>query len=617
MTAQPLYRLLFLLLLLLPVAGQADSHNRASHGIAMHGDLKYGPDFSHFDYTNPDAPKGGSVRLNAIGTAFDTLHPFILKGNPAVGIGNIYDTLTLSSNDEAFSAYGLIAESLEVPEDRSWVIFNLREQARWHDGQPITADDVEFSFNILRDKGHPRYRFYYASVDRVEKLGPRRIKFSFKGEENRELPLIMGQLTIFPKHYWQQREFDKTTLEPPLGSGAYRIKDFEPGRFISYERVADYWGQNLPVNRGRNNFDELRYDYYRDATVALEAFKAGAYDFRAENVSKFWATGYDQAQIEAGLVVKEEVENESPTGMQGFVYNLRRPLFRDARVRQALAYAFDFEWTNKNLFYGQYTRTNSYFSNSELASSGLPDGEELQILNRYRERLPAELFSRPYQAPVTDGSGRIRSNLKQAVKLLSEAGWRISKQGPHKGQLVNNQGQPFAFEILLSSPVWERIALPFIKNLQRLGIDARIRNVDSAQFQERTETFDYDMLVDVFGQSLSPGNEQRDFWTSAAADRNGSRNTIGIKDPVVDELVELVISAPDRASLVARSRALDRVLLWGHYVIPHWHIQNFRLIYWNKFSKPQITPKYAVGFDTWWFDEAKARTLRAKQGKDQ
>ncbi len=611
MTAIQRHRILLLLLTLLPFTAFATQDASARHGLAMHGDLKYPADFTHFEYANPDAPKGGTARLAAIGTAFDTLHPYILKGNPAAGIGNIYETLTASASDEAFSAYGRIAESMEMPEDRSWVIFNLRKEARWHDGRPITADDVIFSFNILKEKGQPFYRFYYAPVRTAERLNDRKVKFTFDAEENRELPLIMGQLPVLPKHYWQERDFDKTTLEPPLGSGPYRIGKFEPGRFISYERVKDYWGENLPVNKGRNNFDEIRYDYYRDATVALEAFKAGEYDWRFENISKFWATGYDTDLTESGLVIKEEVQNERPTGMQGFVFNLRRPLFRDPRVRQALTWAFDFEWANAKLFYGQYTRTHSYFSNSELASRGLPEGEELEILNKYRDRLPPEVFTEAYRPPATDGSGRIRKNLKQAVKLLSEAGWKIDRK---TRKLTDSAGNTFSFEILLNSPSWERIALPYVKNLKKLGIEARVRMVDSAQYQERTETYDYDMLVDVFGQSLSPGNEQRDFWSSNAAARPGSRNTIGISDPVIDELIELVISAPDRTSLVARTRALDRALLQGHYVIPHWHIRNFRLVYWNKFSRPAVSPKYDIGFENWWQDPQKFNALQAGKG---
>lgn len=583
------------------------------HGIAMHGDLKYPKGFTHFEYANPEAPKGGTLKLSALGTAFDNLNPYILRGNPAAGLGYGYDSMLVSSDDEAFSEYGLLAESIEVPEDRSWVIFNLRPEARWHDGQPITADDVVFTFNTLMEKGHPRYRFYYASVDKVEKLDTLKVKYSFKPGDNHELPLIVGQLPVLPKHFWEGKDFSKTTLEPPLGSGPYRIQDFEPGRFITYERVADYWGADIAVNKGRYNFNKIRFDYYRDGTVALEAFKAGAYDFRNENISKLWATGYDQNQIDVGAVVKEEVAHQRPTGMQAFVFNLRRSLFQDPLVREALAYTFDFEWTNQNLFYGQYSRTKSYFSNSELASSGLPSQAELDILEPYRGQVPDAVFNQSYEPPSTQGDGKVRQNLKQAIQLLRQAGWNIAKSGDLRGKLVKN-GQAFRFELLLSSPSWERIALPFVKNLERLGIEASVRIVDSAQYQQRMETFDYDMIVDVLPQSLSPGNEQRDFWSSEAADRPGSRNTIGIKNPVIDKLVENLIASPDRESLITRTRALDRVLLWNHYVIPHWHVRSFRLAYWNKFSKPTITPKYGIGLDTWWYDDSKAQQLNSRKG---
>jgi len=577
---------------------------RPVHALAMHGSPKYGPDFHHFDYTDPSALKRGEARLHAIGT-FDTLNGFTLKGVPAAGLGNMVDTLLVGSEDEAFTEYGLLAESIQVPEDRSWVTFTLRPEARWHNGRPVSVEDVIFSLETLKAKGHPFYRAYYANVERAEKVGERQVKFIFSGGENRELPLIIGQLPILPKHYWQGRDFEKTTLEPPLGSGPYRIKTVNPGRSITYQRVPDYWGKDLAVNRGRYNFRTIRYDYYRDSTVALQAFKAGEYDFRLENSSKDWATAYDIPAVKEGLIVKETIPHERPTGMQAFAYNIRKPIFADRRVREALAYAFDFEWTNRNLFYGQYARTKSYFSNSELASRGLPSPEELGILEPFRDRLPPEVFTREFDPPSTAGDRSIRTNLRRALKLLRDAGWafqgrRLVRQGT---------GEPFSFEILLNSPTWERIALPFAKNLERLGIDVRVRTVDTAQFQKRVEEFDFDMIVDVFPQSLSPGNEQRDFWGSASADQPGSRNTVGIKDPVVDALIDLVISAPDRKSLIARTRALDRVLLWGHYVIPHWHIRAFRVAYWNKFSRPRISPKYALGFDTWWIDPEKEALL--------
>jgi len=597
---------LALLLFLVPDAF-AENAVTPVHALAMHGEPKYGADFKHFDYVNPGAPKGGAVRLHAIGT-FDNLNSFTLKGIPAAGLDGLYDTLLASSYDEAFTEYGLLAEGIEMPEDRSWVAFTLRKEARWHDGQPVTVEDVIFSLNILKTKGHPSYRAYYANVERAEKIGERKVKFIFSGGANRELPLITGQLPILPKHYWEGRNFEKTTLDPPLGSGPYRVESFQQGRTITFARVDDYWGRDLPVNRGRNNFGTIRYDYYRDATVALQAFKAGEYDFRLENSSKDWATAYDVPAVREGLIKKELIPDERPTGMQGFVFNTRRPFFSDRRVREALAYAFDFEWTNQNLFYGQYTRTRSYFSNSELASRGLPGPDERKILEPFRKELPKEVFEKEYDPPSTMGKGRIRGNLKRAVELLKEAGW-----GFRNGKLVNEKtGGPFSFEILLNQPNWERIALPFAKNLERIGIDARIRTVDAAQYQKRVEEFDFDMIVDVFGQSLSPGNEQRDFWGSRAADEPGSRNTIGIKDPVVDAIIDLIISAPDRKSLIARTRALDRVLLWGYYVIPHWHIRGFRVAYWDLFGRPSVTPKYSLGFDTWWVDPKKDAALRRK-----
>lgn len=578
------------------------------HALAMHGLPKYERDFDHFDYVNPNAPKGGSVRLHAIGT-FDTLNHLTLRGVPAVGLGGLYDSLLTASDDEAFTEYGLLAKSIEMPEDRSWVAFTLRKEAQWHDGRPVTVEDVIFSLKTLKAEGHPFYRAYYASVLRGEKSGDRKVKFIFSGSENRELPLIIGQMPILPKHYWEGRDFKKTTLSPPLGSGPYRIKSFDPGRAITYARVSDYWGRDLPVNRGRYNFDLIQYDYYRDSTVALQAFKAGEYDFRQENTAKDWATAYNVPAVRKGLIKKEDIPHERPTGMQGFIFNIRRPYFRDRRVREALTYAFDFEWTNRNLFFGQYTRTKSFFSNSELASRGLPDPEEIKILEPFRDKLPKDVFIREYRPPVTDGKGNIRANLRKAFKLLNEAGWVIKNR-----KLVDKKtGRSFTFEILLNSPSWERISLPFAKNLRRLGIDARVRTVDTAQFQKRVEEFDFDMIVDVFAESLSPGNEQRNFWGSIAADEPGSRNTIGIKDPAVDALIELVIASPDRESLVHRTRALDRILLWGYYVIPHWHLRFFRVAYWDKFGRPKITPKYALGFYTWWIDARREAALKGKK----
>jgi microcin C transport system substrate-binding protein len=588
----------------------ADSRVTTVHGLSLFGNLKYPPTFKHFDYVNPDAPKGGEVRLAAIGT-FDSLNPFVLKGVSAVGIGQIFDTLTVASTDEASTEYGLVAESVEVPADRSWVAFTLRPEAKFHDGSPITVDDVIWTLQALKTKGHPFYRSYYSQVAKAEAVGSRKVKFTFAPGENRELPLITGQMPVLSKAYWSKRDFEKTTLEPPLGSGPYRVESVDPGRSITYRRVKDYWAAKLPVRVGHDNFDVIRYDYYRDTTVALEAFKAGQYDFRQENVAKNWATAYNTPAVAQGLIKKEEIPNQVPTGMQAFVFNTRRPVFQDRRVRQALGYAFDFEWANKNLFYGAYARTKSYFSNSELASSGLPSPEELKVLEPFRAQLPPDLFTKPYEPSKTDGSGDIRGNLREALALLKDAGWTV--QG---GKLVNaKSGGPLQFEVLLSDPSFERITLPFAKNLERLGVTARVRTVDTAQYQNRVDNFDFDMTVAVWPESLSPGNEQTDNWVSERAGEPGSRNLAGVRDPVVDKLVGLVISAPDRESLIARTRALDRVLLWGFYVIPHWHIQNFRVAYWDKFDRPRVAPKYALGFEGWWVDAKKEAVLTRRKSE--
>ncbi len=574
------------------------------HGLAMHGELKYGPDFQHFDYVNPNAPKGGMLRTAARGT-FDSFHGHIPKGN-AVSTRSI-ETLLTTSDDEAFSEYGLIAESLEVPEDRSWVIFNIRPEARWHDDEPITADDVVWSFETLTTQGRDFFRRYYASVAKVEKLADRRVKFTFDEEENREMPLIVGQMPILPKHYWESRDFASTTLEPPLGSGPYRVKDFEAGRFVVYERVEGYWGADLPVNRGLYNFDIERIDFYLDDTAIRLALKAQDIDFRSENQAKAWASDYNVPSVEKGFLKKESIRHRLPTGMQAFIFNTRLPKFSDPRVRKALGYAFDFEWTNKQLFYSQYTRTESYFSNSELAATGVPEGEELEILSKYQDRLPHEVFDEPYRPPSTDGSGHARRNLRTALNLLADAGWTVEDL-----KLVNSEtGEQMKFEILLVSQAFERIVLPFTRNLSRLGIDAKVRLVDQSQYINRIRAFDFDMIISGWGQSDSPGNEQRSFWGSYTADVPGSRNFAGIKDPVIDEIIELIIQAPDRESLIARTRVLDRVLRAGYYVIPNWHIRSDRILYWDKFSRPDTPTKSGAMPTRWWFDENKARILEA------
>ena len=576
------------------------------HGLSLYGPPKYPANFQHFDYVTADAPKGGEIRLSAIGS-FDNLNPFILRGQAAAGSGTVFETLTESSSDEPFAEYGRLAESIDVAADRRSVAFTLRTEARFSDGVPVSVDDVIWSFETLRKEGHPHYRLYYASVSKVEQIGPHTVRFTFASAANRELPLIMGQLPVLPKHWFSaSRPFNATTLEPIPGSGPYQIAEVQPGRAVVYHRVADWWGKDLPLNRGRYNFDTIRFDYYRDADIAFEAFKAGAVDFRLENSSKNWATGYDVPPVKDGRIRREEIKHEDPQGMQGFVFNTRRSLFQSRTVRQALAYLFDFEWTQANLMYGQYARTTSFFSNSDLAANGPPTPGELQLLEPYRTQEPPEVFTQSFVPPITDGSGTIRQNQRTALELFRSAGWEL-----REGKLVNiTSGQPLAFEILLDQPMFERIVQPFVRNLNRAGITATIRMVDSAQYQNRLNTFDFDMIIDTLPQSLSPGNEQRDYWSSGAAAEPGSRNLAGIHDPVVDALVAKVIAAPDRETLVNTTRALDRVLLWGWYVIPQWHNNHHRIAYWNRFGHPTTSARYGLPFEsTWWVEGPKDAAL--------
>jgi len=586
----------------------AAAETACRHGMAMHGNPKYGADFHHFDYVNPEAPKGGSIRLAVQGT-YDSFQDFIPKGNSASGLSLLYDQLLVNSADEPFTGYGLITECMEVPEDRSQVVFHLRPEARWHDGKPITADDVVWTFETLMTKGHPSFRFYYASVAGVEKLDERRVKFTFKEQGNRELPLIVGQLQVLPKHYWQDRDFSRTTLEPPLGSGPYWIASFEAGRYVTWERIADYWAADLPIQRGQYNFQEIRYDYYRDTTIIREALKAGEIDYREENQAKAWALDYDVPMVQEERLIQETVSHNRPAGMQSLIMNTRRPVFANRNVRQAISLALDFEWTNRNLFFNQYTRTESYFANSELASSGPPTDEELAILEPYREQLPKEVFLEPYRAPVTDGTGWSRENLLRAVRLLQDAGWVIRDMG----RVHQDTGEILSFEILLVSKEFERVVLPFASNLKRLGIETKVRLVDSSQYINRLRSFDFDMVLGGWGQSNSPGNEQRDYWSSASADSPAARNFAGIRDPVVDELIELLIKAPDRGSLVTRTKALDRVLLHGHYGVPNWHLAADRILYWNKFSRPENTAPSGVSLHRWWYDQEKAIRLAGEK----
>lgn len=590
-------------------AAQAPATSGPVHGFAMHGDVKYPPDFKHFDYVNPNAPKGGDVKQFAIGT-FDSFNPFILRGVASGAVGFTFDTLMVQSGDEPFTQYCLICQTIEVPADRSWVEFTLRPEARFHDGSPLTADDVVWTFETLKTKGHPRYRSYYADVVKVEKTGDRKVRFTFKPGVNRELPLIVGELPVLSKKWWSTRDFEKNSLEPPLGSGPYKIDSFEAGRYVVLKRVPDYWAAKLPVNVGRFNFDTIRIDYYRDQTVAIEAFKAGEYDLRTENQALAWATLYDSPALAQGLIKKEEIPQKLVAPMQGYTMNIRRPMFHDRRVRAALSYALDFEWSNRTLFYNAYKRTRSYFDNSDLAAQGTPSPQELKLLEPWRGKIPDEVFTKEYDPPKTDGSGNIRDNLRVALRLLKEAGYKVEN-----GVMTGPGGQRLAFEILLDNPQFERVTLPYVENLKRLGVAARVRTVDPAQYQKRMDEYDFDMTVAVFPESDSPGNEQRSYWTSQAADVRGGDNLIGVKDPAVDAIVDLIVGAPDRESLVMRTRALDRLLQWGYYVVPHWHTEVVRVAYWDRFSHPKVTPK--VGFDqtTWWVDPQKDAALKAKRGR--
>lgn len=591
---------LFLLLFSLPAFAQ--DAPAPVHALAMHGDPKYPADFTHFDYVNAEAPKGGTLKMAAIGT-FDSLNPYIIKGVPAAGTPHIYESLLKQSDDEHFTMYGLLAKSIEMPEDRSWVIFNLHKTAKWHDGQPLVAEDVVWSFNTLIEKGKPFFRAYYGNVETVEALSETRVKFTFNTSENLELPLIIGQMPVFPKHIWTAdgMDFGKTSLDAPVGSGPYKVAGIVPGRSISYVRDEDYWGKDLPINRGFYNFDRIQYDYYKDSNVALEAFLGGAYDFRLENTAKLWATAYDSPAVTSGKIIKETLSHELPQGIQMFAYNTRREVFSDPKVREALAYAFDFEWSNRQFAFDSYTRARSYFSNSDMAAEGTPEGAELAILEPYRDQLPSRLFTQEYNPPKTDGSGNLRANLRKATKLLDAAGYVLGADGirTHK-----DTGQKLSFEFIVDNTAFERWITPFTQNLKKIGVEASFRTVDPAQYQSRMNDYDFDMTVELFPQSNSPGNEQREFWGSDKADVPGSRNVIGVRDPVVDALIEGVIRAPDAETLTLQVKALDRVLQWGFYGIPNWYLGAWRVAYDSKLQHPENLPPYGLPIEeTWWVGE--------------
>ncbi len=594
----------------LDLAGEDRTPIQSLHALALHGEPKYPANYHHFEYTNPDAPKGGRLVQGATG-GFDSFNPYIAKGHPAAGVGLTIDSLMVDGGDEAFSKYGLLAEEVRLPKDSTWVEFRLRPEAHWHDGEPLTADDIVWTFEFLMEKGHPQFRFYYASVTKAEALARHLVRFEFEEGENRELPAIVGQIPALPKHYWNSdgRDPTQTTLVPPLGSGPYRIADFEANRYVELERVKDYWGRDLPVNRGQYNFDRIRYDYFLDPVVEQQAIKAGRIDVHQETKAADWMTSYDIPAVRNGTLQKQSFEMRDVGRMQGFCMNQRRTLFADRRVRYAIAHAFDFEWSNRNLFFGLYERIDSYFFPTELGARGLPSPAELAILEPYRDRLPPEVFDKAYEPPKSDGSGWPRANLEKALALLAEAGWVVRDMA-----LVDAEtGQPFRFEILLVSKSFERIVLPFKHNLERLGMEVRVRLVDQSQYINRMRSFDFDMTTQIIAQSLSPGNEQRDYWSRESASREGSRNWAGIADPVVDELIDILIAAPDRQSLIDRTRALDRVLLWGHHTVPQWTSAKVNFLVWDKFDWPEKAPLRGIDLTTWWLDEAKAESLQQRR----
>ncbi len=569
-----------------------------AHGVSIDGTLKYPTDFKKFDYASDKAVKGGHLALHSLGS-FDKMNPFTLKGDAPEGLDSlVFETLAVASLDEPFTEYGLIAKDIDLAVDRLSVTYTINSKAKFSDGTPITPEDVKFSLNTLKsDEAHPFYQTYLQDITEARIISPRKVTFLF-ARENRELHMIASQLPIFSQKFYAATPFNTPSLTPPVGSGPYIIEKINPGKSITYRRNPDYWGKDLPVRRGMFNFDRITFKYFKDQIVSLEAFKARDFDFMYINIAKQWARDLSGPKFDKGLIRKEALNHKNNAGMQGFVFNIRRPIFQDRRVRKALTLAFDFEWTNTALFFKQYTRANSFFSNSELAATGLPQGLELDYLKPFADKLPSEVFTAPLTPFTTTPPGSLRKNLREAKKLLKEAGWQFTD-----GHLKNSDGRPFEFEILLVSASFERVMAPYVKNLEKLGIKVTYRTIDPALYVRRMQTFEYDMLVNVFGQSQSPGNEQRDFWHSTAADRSGSRNLIGLKDPVVDKLVDRIIYAADRNELTAACKALDRVLWYGYYVVPNWYVAKHRVTYHTIFEKPDTLPLYYSPFQalmTWW-----------------
>lgn len=588
------------------MTGDLNAYPRGpQHGVELYGTPKYPKDFEHFDYVNPKAPKEGRVTFSLIGT-FDSLNPFVIKGTPAAGMVYLYPsyyyaTLMAHSHDEPLSAYGYVAKTIEVAEDGKSVTFQLREEAVFHDGSPILAKDIVFSFNILKEKGLPFFKSYYRKVASAEALDTRTVRFNFTVGDDRELPMIIGDIPILSQDYYAKHDFSKSDLIPPMGSGPYQIGTVDPGKSITYKRVQNWWGQNLPVNRGRYNFEEIKYIYFRDDAVALEAFKGGLITIRAERIAKNWATSYESTALAKGDFIKKHIKDSNPNGMTGLIFNIRKPIFSDIRVRKALALVYDFEWANKNLFYGSYERSLSYFSNSDLAATALPSQAELKLLEPFKSQLPEDVFSQAFQLPVYKSQQDYRSQLKVAQKLLQDAGWEI-----RQGRLLHiKDGKPFEFQILIPDASFARPYNAYINNLKTLGITAGVRVVDTAQYQERLDNFDYDMITGGFGQSITPGNEQEEFFGSKSADHKGSRNYIGIKNAAIDTIIEQLIHTQNRQDLVTHTQALDRILLWNFYMVPGWHLDGTWIAYWKQIKLPEILPIYTLDIDAWWYEDTK------------
>ena len=574
------------------------SECQAAHGISIDGKLKYNPDFKQFDYTSEQAKKGGALVLHDLGS-FDKMNPYTLKGSPPSGLDNlVFETLAVSSLDEPFAAYGLIAKDIELADDRLSVIYTIDENARFSDGSPITPEDVQFSLNTMKsDAAHPFYQAYLQDITGSDILDKNRIRFNF-ARVNRELHMIASQVPIFSRKYYTEHPFDDPSMDPPVGSGPYVVDSVNPGKSITYKRNPDYWAIDHPTRKGMFNFDTITYKYFRDQIVSVEAFKANVFDFMYINIAKQWARDLVGPKFESKQIMKEYMPHRNNQGMQGFVFNQRNPLFQDRKVRKALGMAFDFEWANNKLFFNEYTRSASYFSNSHLAATGLPEGLELEYLQPFKDQLPPEIFTQPLTPFSSNTPNGIRDNLRAAKNILIEAGWTVKD-----GRLVDQEGKPFEFEILLVSPSFERVMAGYVNNLSKLGVNASYRTIDPALYIDRLNRFDFAMTVHVFGQSQSPGNEQRDFWYSESADRQGARNLIGIKDPIVDQLVDKIIYATTQEELQAACKALDRVLWYGYYVVPNWYVARHRISYWNKFNRPETLPLYynpIQALMTWW-----------------